>query len=436
MKKILTIIFLIILLKELHSVSLEESIRLARENNKEILSEKNALTSSEWAEKNALTNFLPKLNFNSTIVRIDDNTYQKYAAFNMPGLNLPPSMLVYKTTYTNNFTVQQPIFNGGKILLGYQLAKLARRQTEISLLEKRKAIDSQVANTYFNYLKLQDLLELSQKNLNSAKQHLKQVQKNFEVGAAKESDVLQWKVKVQNAKSSLNEVENNLEILISLWKNLLNTDKLKLPDKIEVTKYDTEISALATNDKEMEVESFLEEVKTNNSSLRSIEISKKMTKKSYGLAKSNFLPSLNLQFSYQIEKDDNLDFSGDKNWNLAVAVSFPIFTGFGNYTNLKKAKYNLRKNKYQLDDAAEKILIAAESSYYQFLTAAQTVKNNKTALEFAKENYRIINNLYKQKMVTNTELLDAEVMRFGTEMNLVSSYYDFIIKKYEVEKFK
>jgi len=47
----------------------------------------------------------------------------------------------------------------------------------------------------------------------------------------------------------------------------------------------------------------------------------------------------------------------------------------------------------------------------------------------------IINDLFKQGLVTNTELLDAEAMLFGSEMQLVASYYDFILFKYEMKKY-
>jgi outer membrane protein TolC len=38
-------------------------------------------------------------------------------------------------------------------------------------------------------------------------------------------------------------------------------------------------------------------------------------------------------------------------------------------------------------------------------------------------------------MLTNSELLDAETMLYSSEFQLISSYYDFIIAKYEMEKF-
>ena len=80
-------------------------------------------------------------------------------------------------------------------------------------------------------------------------------------------------------------------------------------------------------------------------------------------------------------------------------------------------------------------MVTAKNVFHKLVTKARTVEDNKTALEFARENYKIINELYTQGMVTNSELLDAEVMLFGSEMNLVASYYDYILLKYEIKKY-
>lgn len=78
MKKTILLFIVILSMSQIiaKDISLDESIRLAKKQNKDVLSEKNSLTSAEWGEKNALTNFLPKVAFNSTMVRLDDDTYK------------------------------------------------------------------------------------------------------------------------------------------------------------------------------------------------------------------------------------------------------------------------------------------------------------------------------------------------------------------------
>ncbi|KQC04436.1 MAG: hypothetical protein APR54_08800 [Candidatus Cloacimonas sp. SDB] len=448
---IITLLSSIMLFSEV--ITLEESISLAKENNKEINSERNALNSSEWSQKNALTNFLPKISFNSTMIRLDSDTYDTATEImSIPVMDstgavigtMPFSMSAmgtgfYKTSFQNNLTIKQPVFNGGKVILGYQLSKLAKEQAIYSVQNKENDITYQVASTYFNILKIQDLMKMMEKSVGSSKSHLQKVQDNYEVGTAKKSDVLQWRVKLQNDETALNEVKNNLKVLLTLWKNLLGTDERNInPSEINVTNYDAEIKKYSTMDDE-QIENviikLLEKTKQNNPILRTLSTTDKMMKKQLMMAKGNFLPSLNLQFTYEIENDDTPDFSGDDNWNFVAAFSLPIFSSGANYTNLKKTKYDVRKTNLMLESTKENILVGVKNAYYNLVTNAQTVENNKSSLEFAKENHKLINNLFEQGMITNSELLDADIMLFAGEMNLVSAYYDYLIATYEIKKF-
>jgi len=442
MRKLLLFMLTLILFSTILAVEidLDESIKLARINNKEIQAAKYSLKSANWEKFDAFTNFLPRASFNSAIVRIDDDSFEMAnAPIQIPefGLEFPAMFPIYRTTYSNNITIQQPLFNGGKVILGYQLASLAKQQIEIALENKELDTSYAVASTYFGYLKLKDIQELAQKSLSSSISHLKKVEKNFEVGTAKKSDVLQWKVKLNNDKTSNYEVENGLTEILSFWKSLIGVGD-KIPAKIQLEKYNTEIdNYTALNENEINVlkQEFLKKVEMNSPTLSSIDLVNKMMKKSYCMAKGNFLPSVNLQFDYQIESDDEFDFSGDDNWSLAAAISVPIFTSGSNFFKMKQAKYDLLKVEKQTEYAHDNYLIAAENIFARLITNARIVKDNQLAVELAKENHKIINELYEQGMVTNSELLDAETMMFGSEMNLIASYYDFILTKFEMKKY-
>ncbi|MCK5051529.1 MAG: TolC family protein [Candidatus Cloacimonetes bacterium] len=454
MRKLLLLMLTLLFLSALYAVEidLDESIKLAQVNNKEIQAAEYSLKSANWGKFDAFSNFLPRVSFNSAIVRIDDETYDEaMQVFQMPVFNfngMPTEYFIpfsaaamgtgiYKTSYTNNITVQQPIFNGGKIILGYQLANLAKQQAEIALENKELDISYTVASVYFGFLKLKDIQKLTQKSLSSSISHLEKVEKNFEVGTAKKSDILQWKVKLNNDKTSNFEIENGLNEILSFWNSLIGVEE-KIPSKIQLAKYDTEIDgfvAMELNEIKAAKQDFLKRVEIASPTLNSIDLANKMMKKNYWMTKGNFLPSLNLQFDYQIESDDEFDFSGEDNWNLVAAVSVPLFTGGSNFSKVKQAKYELLKTKKQTEYARENYLIAAENVFNKLITKARIVQDNKVALEFAKENHKIINQLFEQGMITNTELLDAETMLFGSEMNLISSYYDYVLTKFEIKKY-
>ncbi|MBT3169581.1 MAG: TolC family protein [Candidatus Cloacimonetes bacterium] len=425
------------------TITLDESINFALQNNKEILAEQNAVQSAEWQQKSAITNWIPKASFNTVMVQIDGETYDSasevmeipvFGFDGMPIGSMPFSSAAmggafYQTTFTNKFSVQQPVFNGGKMILGYQLAKLAKEQTIYNLQNKENDIAFQVASLYLNILKLQDLQILSEKSMRSSSLHLKQVEEKFSAGLMKKTDVLQWQVKLQNEKTALQEIENNIVTLISMWQNLIG--KNELPAKIDVAKLNIQISA-------ENIEEYLIKVKSQNPILQMLKTTNKMSKTAVKMAKGSFLPSLNLQFDYQIASADKIDLklgNDDDSWNLMAMFSVPIFSGGTNFANLQSAKYEMKKAKLLSKSAEENLLIGAESAFRNLQTKVQMVNDNKVALNFAKENHKIINELFEQGMITNSEILDADTMLFGGEMSVVNAYYDCILAEQEIKKY-
>ncbi|MDP8242176.1 MAG: TolC family protein, partial [Candidatus Celaenobacter antarcticus] len=410
----------------------------------------------KWNEKNALTNFFPKVNLNASAVRIDNDTYKEanstfhlkvFDALGVPTGDYVPITVgmmaggVYKTTYITDLTIRQPIFNGGKLFLGYKIAQLSTKQVLQNLASSQNDLQYNVADSYLNILKIQDMIKIANKSLASSKAQLKKIYDKFDVGMVKKSDVLQWEVKVENDKITLEELKNGLSVLKTYWYNILGLESLSqaaMPDRIALTSYDNEITLLHSMSEVTKFDTLsyvLSVVKAENPDLKSFALSERIAKTAQNLAITNFLPSLNLQYTKTFDQDDKLNFDGAKSWNIAAVFSVPIFHFGTNITNLKKSNFQYKSIQLQLEDAREKILMAAENSVYDLITKAKRVISGKLAYENAKQNYSIVNDLFDQGMVTNTELMDAEVMLFGIELNLQTSYYDFVLAKYALEKF-
>lgn len=434
-------------------ISLEKSIEIALSNNKEIEAERYNLKSSEWSKVEAFSYFLPKFSFNTNIVRIDNETYQesqemiKLPVFNandIPTGDYIPfspgsfSSGIYRTSYTNELLVQQPIFNGGKEILAYQMAALSEKRENLSFEDKKNNISYTVAALYLNYLKLQEMQRLTEKSIAASKGHLHDARKKYELGTVNKSDVLQWQVKLNNDRTNHFEIKKGIEEIMRNWYLLLGTQQELLPAPIAMQDYDSEIGRYANMQAEKiktRTEEFLNKVKKQNPFLEKIALGKKLVRKKIQLAKGNFLPSVNLQFNYQIESDNKLNLSGNDNWNLAAVASIPLFNSGSNYARVKQAEYNFLKIKQQADYAKENILSSAENVFNQLSTKAKVVEDNKISLEYAEENYRVIKNLYNQEMVNNSELLDAETMLYSSKSNLITSFYKYLQKKYEIKKY-
>ncbi len=456
LKIALLVLLLIATVATCYSLNLQQAIDLALKNNKSFLSQKNQYQQAQWNEKNALTNFLPKIDFNAMAVRIDNDTYNAaneimqlpvYDPTGIPNGNYVPisaGMLsggIYRTTYTTDLTIQQPIFNGGKVILGYKIAQLNTKSAQQTLESKKNDLQYDVAALFFNILRLQDMISIADKSLSSSKAQLKKITDKFDVGLAKKSDVLQWQVKVENNNITLEELKNSLNVLKTSWFNLLGLEQLSkanMPDKIDLTMYDAQINKIGQINEVTKYDTLsyiLSLVKSQNPDIKNLELTERIAKTARTLSITNFLPSLNLQYTRTFDQDNKLNLDGAKSWNLAAVFSLPLFHGGTNLTDLKRSGYQYKSTKLQLEDLKQKLLMAAENSLYDLITKAKRVISSKLSYNNAQENYKIVNDLFDQGMITNVELMDAEVMLFASELNVQTSYYDYILAKYALEKY-
>ena len=434
-------------------LGLEESIEIALENNKELQAQEKGTKVAQWTQYNALSNFFPQAYFNATAVRIDDKTYERATeVYQIPVLGangIPTGDYIpfsagamsglYRTTYRTNFTVQQPIFNGGKIFLGYQIARLARQQAENALESKQYDVSQRVAETYFNILKLKDFYYIIDKSTTAAEAHLDRLNQLRDQGMARSTDVLQWQVRLQEYTASRREIYDNIEVLLELWNSMLGASgKVYHPLGIKLSRYDDQIDHYnSLNDNQ--IETFLSDnvlrLEEANPEMRNIELTRQMMSKQYTMSKGNFLPSLNLQFTYELENDDKLDLSGERNWNLAAVLSFPLFRGGANYTNLQRVRNEKRQTEYAVSAMEDHLRTETRRLSRQMITRAMQVESNRISLEYARENHQIMRNLFEQGLLTSSEFLDADTMLLNAEINLLSTYYDFIITRYELDKY-
>jgi len=102
--------------------------------------------------------------------------------------------------------------------------------------------------------------------------------------------VLQWEVKVENDKITLEELKNGLSVLKTYWYNILGLESLSqaaMPDRIALTSYDNEITLLHSMSEVTKFDTLsyvLSVVKAENPDLKSFALSERIAKTAQNLA--------------------------------------------------------------------------------------------------------------------------------------------------------
>ena len=232
MKRIITLGFVLLGL-QLHSQTLEECHRLAKENYPEIKRYELIDKSEQYNIKNALMAWAPQINISAQATyQSASPTYPEVfnAFLAMNGIDM---LGIDKLQYKAAIDVNQNIWDGGYTKANLDIAKAdaktERKQNEISLYN----LQSRVNDIYFGVLLLEErksqtenLIEVLESNLS----RIKVYQKN---DIAMQSDVDAIEVEVLTAKQNLEQVKSSLksyrQMLESFIGQSLKDEKLQRP---------------------------------------------------------------------------------------------------------------------------------------------------------------------------------------------------------------
>ncbi len=419
MKKILLSIIVILLSMGLtaQSLSLDEAKKLALKNNPDLLSQQQATKASKNSLWQSYINLIPSASLTGN-----------YAQFNDPVMiGLEPA----EESKSYGYTIDQPVFNGGKLWLGARMSNDGYKISKESLKSKTLSTIADVESKYFNVLENQVLLEISQKDLLSSQTNVEIAQIRYDTGTLSKAEYLQLQSELAVKEVNLIQIENLYQISLLELANFLQIEKVKelaeIPIEIHQPTLD-ELSSKSISELDEMTNAIIDIGETNNPSLKISEISVDTNKKSLLMAGGNFLPSVNLQYSNNWSKYDyQEDFI--ESGQLGVYLSIPIFPLADNGLEVAKANHNLKQSKYALESVNNTIILSLRSSLINLVAAAKTVRSSKLAMEYSKETYNQMKERFTYGVITANDLLSTEVMFTSAQNQYTTSFYNFLRAK-------
>lgn len=419
MKKMLIVIFVMFTTLSF-ALDLDESIKLALENNLGLKAQAQSLKSAKADEYNSYLNLIPSANISMNYMEADSKIdWEGYSN-------------------STNLIISQPIFNGGKIFLGALMSRDGRSIEEQNFRSKRLSIIADTESKYFAVLELKDFLEISKKNYDSSTSNLKIAEIRFDAGTISKADLLQLKSDKASKNVSYLQAENRLQLSIQDLKNFLQIDKIGTLENVEISQYQKIIDLLNNQDLEQTekmVEGLNRIALLQNPTLVITNLSQSTSKKGVWMAAGNFLPSLNFSYTKNWLDTDLLQinpiaprgaFDNDPTETVMLNISLPIFPIVDNGLSLAKANYNLRKANYNADSAEDAVLLGIKNTFYTLILNAKTIDSANLAYEYAQETYKQMDERYKNGLITTNDLLSASVMLSSSRSQYTSSKYNFL----------
>jgi len=424
-------------------LTVEKSVSLALAKNPQIRMAEKELAKAKAGVWQAAATILPTLDASASLQHsweVQTSTVPNFVKAmitpDFPGYNQMPDFVNFAFALENTFrygaTLTQPLFLGGAGIAGIQLARAAVRASEKKLEATRQGLIYRTANAFYSALLARELINVQEEALEQAQANLDVVKKKYKVGIASGFDKMRAEVEVANRKPGLISARNNFQSALTLLRTTVGLDK-----EVEITLeggFDYAPDELG-NMSLPDIEKLAVE---NRPELKLVAEQKVMTRKGITIARSNMLPKLFFQtdLSYLAMRNDYRFSQGDfsKGYTSAISLQFPLFHGFRNAKEYRKAKLDYRIAQDTERQTQDGVIAEVEVAYNKFQEAKEMYESAGQSVELAKEALRLAKMMYEEGTNTQLDVLNSQLALTQARLNYISSLYQYQLARYQLRK--
>jgi outer membrane protein TolC len=422
---------------------LAEAERIAVTNALEIQVTQLELKSMEWGKWNAIANYLPSLSYNGNYLRMDERTVD-YAnrAFDLMVANLPPGIPVpenpnplYENSFSHEFSLNQPISNGGAEIFAIEIAKHAKRAAELEQEATRHDVIYNTRKAYFDAISSAERTKLEQRYLLWAEQNLSKSQTRYDSGTVPITDLLQWEAEVVQKESDLLQAKATERFLLLTLFQTMGVP----PEEVDTTKVLQQLETFEDwyKRERIPLDGSIDYSIDNNPRYQSIREYTKVVKGNKKLALSRFLPKLNAFYTYSWPAWNKLKpWEERRGWTAGISLSVPLFSGLRNSTSYQQAKYDYKKTVTEEEQIKRQLELNLERIELFQRASVEGVKAALKQRELMDKQLTIMQKRYEGGLINQSQLLEVALAAHQTRIVYILKLFECLLLEAEYLKNK
>lgn len=329
---------------------------------------------------------------------------------------------------TLGITVTQPVYTGGAVSAGIELAELKSTATRYATELQRNNIRFQLVGYYLDIYKCVNLRTLLENNIAQARKVLDEMNARYAQGVALQNDITRYELLVSNLELQLVKVNNTLTILN---RNLAVT--AGLDENIEIVPDSTILARSLPVEKE---EWWHRSAESESPRLKLAHSGVDINRKAETLAKSDLLPKIGIQAGWNIDGpilvevppiNRNLSY-----WYAGISISYNFSSLYKNNKSLSKSRAATQTSLDKLEAARENVSLEIRADYVRYMEAYEELKTQQKSVELADRNYLTTSTRYFEGMALITDMLDASNSKLDSEQMLVNARINIIYYYYKL----
>ena len=394
-------------LKAQQLYTLEECRQMALEQNAKMKVAANKAQMAKQEKREAATNFFPSITFTGGTMKADDGLIQ------MP-MGEQTMKLLDEGTF-GGAMVTMPIFAGGKIYYGNQLAKLGVELSELQLRQTRNEVTLTVDQYYWNIVVLNEKLKTLQHVSALLEKICSDAKAAVDAGIKNRNDLLQVELRKNETQSVVIDIQNNIAICKMLLAQYIGTDMNSFDVQTAVSTELRSPEHLYVNHNER-----LETTIEYQLLSKAVDASKLEKRLNTG----QFLPTVALQGGYLYNNfmgPSQNSFVGMLNVSIPISWKAPF--------SVRKYKLRHQNAVTEFNNGSEQLMIRMQKAQIDLSNAYQQALIALNSIEQSEENLRLNEQYYKAGTSGMSDLLEAQQLYQQSRDKYAEAY-----SKYEISK--
>lgn len=313
-----------------------------------------------------------------------------------------------------------PIFNGFKLKNSIIASENMYQAETFNEKHSKEEIGLEVVELFATLYKAQQMTNLIEDNIKTIAQRVTDFTAMEANGLIARNDLLKAQLQQSNVQLSLDNAKKNTAIA-----NFKLITLLKLPENTIV---DIDIEAIK---RDMALNQEIANLGERND-LKALELKKQAVESGIKIAKANYYPALNLTGGY-IAFDLSNVLTVTNAVNVGLGVSYDLSSFFKNGKQVKLAQSKTKETEIALSLMTNQIKEDVFQAQENYKLSVKQSSVYESAVEQARENYRIVKDKFDNNLSDTNDLLEADFQQLQAKINQALSKADIAQKYYELQ---
>lgn len=379
---------------------------------------------TDYSKKEVLANLFPAIDFTGA--------YQRAIELQSLNMSMGGMSQTIKMGTDNNwnvgFSASMPLINAS-LWKSIGLSDTQILQSLESARASRLDLVNNVNKAYYALLLAIDSRKVIRQNYDLAKLNAEIYEQQFKAGTASEYDMLRSQVQVTNVEPELlqadiavRQCQLQLAVLMGIEANATLMPTVDLSD-MQQEMYGYYLGDHRSLD--------------DNTSLRSLDINRKLAAQNVSLQKMAWVPTLSATFNLNWNAMSNGNPFTNQHFNpysnVGVALQIPIFHGGAKYQKLRQAKVQLQQIDLQRETLVNSLNMQVDLALDNINRQVNQISSSEQGMKTAEKAREIMQKSFEIGAATYLNLRDSEMALTSAQLSYYQAIYNYLVSTSELD---